>query len=449
MKKKHSSVTSLLMLSVLAATLIYTCFICTIIYTQINDTLDILRDKALSQQAQDIAASLHTGGALPDNGLSVRGEALYGNTGTQSQYIVRDSRDGRIVMHSGAAMPSSFPEPVPNGQNPWYFSFQTPQGTYAGAGIQAKIGGRDYLIQTAQSEDSAHSFADILRQTFFKRISVFGIPFLFILMLVIALSIKLIMSPITRTLKQTREISFAKPDVRLDTSTLPQEIQPLAQAVNDALDRLEKGITAQKDFIASAAHELRTPLAILRSHVDLLEDKNVAAMMRDDVDNMARLVSQLLDTARLESPERLEMHEIDLADAVRSVSQDIWPLMVKDGRAFNVQGIDKPAPVPGHFDSVCRALRNVLENTLKYTPKGSAIEITLTGCRIDIRDHGPGIADGEKDRIFEKFSRRDRQKSSGAGLGLFIVRRIMELHGGSARVTDAPGGGSIFTLQFP
>ncbi len=448
MKVNHSSVTSLLMLCVLAATLIYTCVICTIIYTQINDTLDILRNRSLSQQAYDIAISLETRGSIPDKDTPLSGEALYGNVGAHNQYVVRDAASGRTVLHSPAGFADSFP--ASDGVTNEYFYFTAPQGgQYAGASIRYTIRGRDYIIQTAQSEDSADNFSDILRQTFFERIAMFGIPFLFILMLVIAMSIKLIMSPITKTLKQTREISFANPDVRLDDSTLPQEIKPLARAVNDALDRLEKGITAQKDFIASAAHELRTPLAILRSHVDLLEEKDVAARMRDDVDSMARMVSQLLDTARLESPERLEMHEIDLADVVKTVSQDLWPLMVKEAHAFDVKGIETPVLIYGHFDSVCRALRNLLENTLKYTPKGSPVTVALRDYRIEVRDHGGGIDDQEKERIFEKFSRRDGQRSSGAGLGLFIVKRIMELHGGTVTVANAEGGGSVFTLQFP
>lgn len=286
-------------------------------------------------------------------------------------------------------------------------------------------------------------------ESFFRSIAMFGVPFLFLLMLVIAMTIKLIMSPITKALKQAEEISFIKPDIRLNAGIFPHEIRPLARAVNDALGRLEAGIIAQKDFIANAAHELRTPLSILRSHVDLLQDKDTAAKMRADVDTMTRLVAQLLDTARLESPETMDMHDVDLAETVRSVSQAIWPLMVKDGRNFEVIGIEHPVIIRGNFDSICRAIRNLLENALKYTPKASPITVSLNGTTIKISDKGAGIAAEDKEKIFGKFSRPDRQRGSGAGLGLFIVRRIMQIHGGHVSVENLPEGGAVFILSFP
>lgn len=289
----------------------------------------------------------------------------------------------------------------------------------------------------------------LLTESFMRRVSIFGIPFLFLLMIVIAMTIKLIMSPIAKAMKQIQMVSFDKPGIRLDDAMFPHEIRPMAHAINEALERLEKGIVAQRDFIASAAHELRTPLSILRSQVDLLPDKGISEKMRADVDTMARLVNQLLDTARLESPEKLDMHMINLTEAVKSVSQTLWPLMVKDGRTFEVFGIERPVQIYGNFDSICRALRNLLENTLKHTPHGSPITVSMNEKCIKVTDSGGGIPLSEREKIFGKFSRRDMQKGSGAGLGLFIVRRIMELHGGRVDVDDAPGGGAVFTLTFP
>jgi signal transduction histidine kinase len=450
MNKQRSSVTSLLMLGVLSAALIYTLVFCALIYTQLGDTIELLRNQSLSEQAMIVATYLDKDQKALSNtpGSAQRtmgGGALY-------QYVVRDAQSQRILLHSPLADVSSFPGIDPNTSHA-YFSFNAPNGPrYLGASVHYQSAAGDYVIQIAQREDSLRAYSGILGHVFLQRIALFGIPFLFLLMLVIALSIKLIMSPITKALRQAREISFAKPDVRLDESTLPQEIQPLAHAVNEALDRLEKGITAQQDFIASAAHELRTPLAVLRTHVDLLQDKAEAARMRDDVDGMSRLVSQLLDTARLESPEQLEMHPVDLAAVVKTVSQAVWPLMVKENRTFEVEGIEHPVIVEGNFDAICRALRNLLENAMHHTPKGTAIAVVLREKTIAVRDHGKGVADGDREKIFGKFSRNDRrpgeERGGGAGLGLFIVRRIMQLHGGDATVENASDGGAVFTLRF-
>jgi signal transduction histidine kinase len=145
----------------------------------------------------------------------------------------------------------------------------------------------------------------------------------------------------------------------------------------------------------------------------------------------------------------MDMHDVDLAEAVRSVSQAIWPLMVKDGRNFEVIGIENPAMVRGNFDSICRAIRNLLENALKYTPKASPITVSLNNTTVKISDKGTGVAPADKEKIFGKFSRPDRQRGQGAGLGLFIVSRIMQIHGGSVSVDNAPDGGAVFTLSFP
>ena len=304
------------------------------------------------------------------------------------------------------------------------------------------------MIQIAQDEESIRAFSGLLSQSFFARMSLFGIPFLALLMLVVALSIKLIMSPIATALEQLRGVSFEQADVRLDVSHFPSEIQPLASAINGALERIGQGIAAQQDFIANAAHELRTPLAILRAHIDVMQDWAAAACMREDVDAMARLVAQLLDTARLDAPERPEMRRIDLATLVREGSQAIWPLVLAEGRTLEVHGIERSCYIEGNIDLLSRALRNLLENALHHTPAGTPIAIDLEDRKIIVRDHGTAIPDARKAQIFGRFSRGDSQKGGGAGLGLFIVRRIMHLHGGDVSVIDAPGGGTAFVLDF-
>lgn len=450
MNPKQSSITSLLMLGVLSATLIYLLIFFAFFYAQIGNAFDALRTNSLNVQAHHVAELVEKAEALSgDAGPGPADASLY-STVNFYQYIVRDASTGRVTLSSPGAFVDSFPVVFPAPGRSQAFSFISPRKQlFLGTAIRLTYGEHAYVIEIAQSEESIRGLYTLMTTTFFHRMSLFGIPFLFILMLVIALSIKLIMSPLTKALKEAQQISFSKPDIRLNDSTFPQEIRPLALAVNDALDRLENGIRSQKDFIANAAHELRTPLTILRAHVDLLEDKTVAARMRDDVDAMARLVSQLLDTARLEAPEPLEMHPVDLAEIIRAVSQSIWPLMVRDNRAFEVEGIDKPVMVIGNFDTLCRAVRNLLENALKYSPSGTPIKIRLSGASIVVTDSGKGIDAADRGRIFEKFSRRDMQQGSGAGLGLFIVRRIMRLHGGDVGVDDAPGGGASFTLSFP
>ena len=442
----QSSITSLMMLGILSATLLYTLIFCAIIYSQLDETLDALRYRSLKQQAYDIASMLDRPATAP-NGTA--DEGAVDASAPLSQYIVREAATGTVIMHSPLAQAADFPNPSSTDTEP-YFSFRNASGTtYIGASIRYQSQGREYIIQIAQSEVSVRTFSDILTKDFFQRISLFGVPFLFLLMLVIAATIRLIMTPMAKAMSQAQRISFNNPEVRLNDSTFPTEIRPLALAVNEALDRLEQGITAQKDFIANAAHELRTPLAVLRTHVDLIPDRDMANRIRGDVDTMARLVNQLLDTARLESPQPPEMSMVDLSAVVRSVSQAIWPLIVKEEHSLDVEGLDRSIAVRGNFDMLARALRNLLENALKHTPKGTRITVSVVPEGIRVEDNGPGIAPGDGERIFEKFSRRDMQSGNGAGLGLYIVKRIMKLHGGRVDAGNCDNGGCRFTLHFP
>lgn len=427
---RHSSVTSLLMLGVLSATLLYSLIFLLIASSQFQVTADRLNARVLRDQAGIVA-----GFVGKDARHALPGDGLY-------QYIVRDAATGRVIERSPGADPAAFPASAADSE---YFSFAGPKGAmFRGASVRTG----DRVIQVAQDERSIRAFSDMLGQSMLTRLSLFGIPFLALLMLVVALSIKLIMTPISKALNQLGDLSFNRPDLRLDVSGFPSEIQPLAAAINGALDRIGRGIEAQKDFVANAAHELRTPLAVLRAHIDTMNDWAEAAKMRDDVDSMARLVSQLLDTARLDAPEPPELRRIDLTDLARETSRSIWPLVLARGRTLEVKGLDAPVYVQGNFDLLCRAVRNLLENALHHTPPGAAIELEVQPGKIVVRDRGQGVADDRKAEIFKRFSRGDSRQGGGAGLGLFIVGRIMELHGGAASVDDAEGGGAAFTLQF-
>ena len=162
---------------------------------------------------------------------------------------------------------------------------------------------------------------------------------------------------------------------------MPREILPLVKAVNQALDRLERGFRTQREFTADAAHELRTPLAILRARIDTLENKTVREALRHDIAGMSRIVSQLLDIAELESFVVDPEEKADLQSVAAEVAAFIAPLAVAQGKSIALGGAKDPVWIKGNPEALFQAIRNLAENAISHTPAGTTVEIEVSGER--------------------------------------------------------------------
>ncbi|WP_298161659.1 HAMP domain-containing sensor histidine kinase [Acidocella sp.] len=235
---------------------------------------------------------------------------------------------------------------------------------------------------------------------------------------------------------------------RLPLAGLPREITPLVTAVNDALNRLEFTITAQRGFMAQAAHGLRTPLAVLAARIDTLPPTPETQELRQDVDRMSRLLSQLLGMARLESlPLRLN-ETIELRDAAKEAITSLAPLAVHQGVDLALTGAAS-LKVTGNHAALVLALTNLIENALGYAPPGTSVEVALQPpASVMVRDRGPGIPPAEAQRLLRAFERGAHAKQGGAGLGLAIVSEIATAHGGHVQLSQRPGGGAEVELSL-
>jgi signal transduction histidine kinase len=196
------------------------------------------------------------------------------------------------------------------------------------------------------------------------------------------------------------------------------------------------------------AHELRTPLAIMRARVDSLEAGPVRDALRSDLVNMTRTVSQVLDIAELESfvvgDAKADLHAV-CAEAVGFMA----PLAVDMSKTIALTGADGPVWVHGHAEALFRAVRNLVDNAIRHTPSGGSIEVDVSGDGVvRVLDDGPGVPEAERESIFRRFWRRDRTQAESRGLGLAIVARVAETHDGSVTVENRPGGGAVFTLRL-
>jgi signal transduction histidine kinase len=276
------------------------------------------------------------------------------------------------------------------------------------------------------------------------------LPTLLAALVIGALTLQDGLKPLQRLARAAAGITPTASERRLPLHGLPRELAPLVGAINAALDRLDEGVRAQRDFTADAAHQLRTPLAILMAHLDTLGNRSEAAALRDDVARMSRLVEQLLQVAELEALTLKPDERADLSQLAVEVAEVLAPLALARRRDIAVIGGEAPVFVHGNHDSLHQALRNLAENALNHTREGTAVEITVEAAppRLSVRDHGPGVAAIDRDKLFKRFWRADRTSGRGAGLGLAIVQRIAAAHGARVELADAPGGGARFTIAF-
>jgi signal transduction histidine kinase len=273
-----------------------------------------------------------------------------------------------------------------------------------------------------------------------------------------------VLRPVRELTATARRISDSDLSLRIPV-TGDDELAELGRTFNEMVDRLQRGFTNQRAFLDDVAHELRTPITIVRGHLEVAgtdaADRAVTTeVMTDELDRMSRYVDDLLLLAKAEQPDFLRLEPIDLGELANAVMQRLPAL---GDRSFVLD----QAPPPGHVAIVAdpgrlsQAVLNLASNAVQHTNDGDEIGVAFSSsigpdqrrtAEIRVRDTGPGIDPTVRDTLFDRHARAMSSRASrpdGAGIGLSIVAAIATAHGGSVSVADAPGGGSIFTITIP
>lgn len=257
---------------------------------------------------------------------------------------------------------------------------------------------------------------------------------------------------------------------------LPEELAPLVRAINELLQRLDQSISAQRHFLADAAHQLKTPLAGLRTQAELAERaidggqgnaqslKHALQQIALGSQRAAHMVNQLLAMARAEDREQaLQRQRVDLAALVRETVRDFVPKAMDKRIDLGYEGPDEGEVSPLQAQPVLlrELVRNLVDNALQYTPAGGTVTARIVAdpfgqvSVLQVEDSGPGVPAAERENIFRPFYRALGTQVDGTGLGLAIVQEIAQQHGAEVTVADAhprTGGGSpgaLFTVRFP
>ena len=417
------------------------------LYWLLNEAANSLHRDALRAQALTIASFLQP---TPDGGVMLEipqeAQPIYSGDYALYAYAVLDSR-GQVLF-------SSRPDEAPlaaTGNSPTGDSFaQRSKGpALIGVNISRTIGDRLYWIQVGQDLAHRDVIIDDIVASFLPRVAWITFPILLLLLLIDIMIFRRALDPVRAASETAASIGPTSTEVRLSERSMPTEIVPLVHAVNQALERLEAGFLAQREFTADMAHELRTPLAIMRARVDSIGDPGLRRSLEADIVSMTRTVNQVLDIAELEvlvvdGNSRADLQNV-CADAVAFMA----PLVVDSDRTIALTGAETPVWVHGHAEALFRAVRNLIENAMRHTPPGGAIEVDVSSDgTVRVLDEGPGVPLAERETIFQRFWRRDRARPESRGLGLAIVTRVAAAHGGSISVDHRPAGGAVFTLRL-
>jgi two-component system OmpR family sensor kinase len=264
-----------------------------------------------------------------------------------------------------------------------------------------------------------------------------------------------ILRPVRAVTRTARSISETDLTQRIAVSG-HDEISELATTFNEMLERLQLAFTAQRRFIDDAGHELRTPITIIRGHLDVMGDdpedrQRTLELVGEELERMSRMVEDLLTLARAEQPDFVRPKATDVDELTSRMLETARGLGDRDWR------LEEVAAARADIDEqrVMQAVLQLAQNAVRHTQPGETIAM---GSRIFgdelhffVRDSGPGIAESERERVFQRFyrGRFGHSRTDGAGLGLSIVQAIAEAHGGRVELESAPGNGARFTVVVP
>jgi len=358
---------------------------------------------------------------------------------------------GRLLISSAADKAAL--SALPSARQTELFRRKTGKGAYVGISVPEIFHGRPIWIQVEQNQDNPDVVLDDVLARFLPAVVWLSAGVLLFLLVADIVIVRRALRPIVGASGMAGAISPSRIDLRLPVERMPKEILPLVEAVNQAFDRLEQGFRAQRDLTADVAHELRTPLAVLRMRTESLVEPAVRTRLLADIDVMTRLVDQLLSVAELETVVIAPDEAADLKQVCLEVVEHLAPLAVQQGKSLELAAASGGVWVHGRADLLFQAVRNLVENAVRHSPPDAAVTVEVDEAGwARVLDRGPGVPAELEDRLFERFWQGRRKERSavrgGAGLGLSIVAQIAEQHGGRVSVEPRPGGGAVFSLAL-
>lgn len=355
---------------------------------------------------------------------------------------------GELVSEYGSerrpALPFAFPYHGPVGSS--VFSTLDQKSTFCLAVVQRGALRLAMMVGEPQVRFGRMARNFLIRSIF--SITLLALAFAATVAVGAALAARFVSRGIERVALRALAINPAAPQGLISLSEVPRELKPLVEALNRAFGEIGAYIRMQRRFLGNAAHQLRTPLTLLRAKIEDVAEPALKVELVRDVRRLTSLVSAMLDLARLQN-HAIEKRPIDLAEITLDVLADFGPSALDAGIELALERADQgPFPVQGVDAAIRSALANLVGNALIHARGARRITATLSRDGISIHDDGAGLPDGAEHGLTEPFQTGNSARD-GAGLGLSIVREIMAAHGGELVISSAPSHGTTMRLHFP
>jgi heavy metal sensor kinase len=442
----------------------YTLALCLMLVVYGGATFVTVRHEFLEQLDDDLYEDFETSEGLisktPDGGVSWMSDRHHDPDIDEDRGTDVWAANGEQIYRSRASSALPPPALTAASTHPRYDSLVANGTHWRTLTRTATVGGAAVVLRVARSEDRLRAqLQEILI------VLVFGLPLVAMLAGVGGYILaRRALTPIDRLGTQAKRITADRLHDRLSVPNERDEIGRLAAVINETFARLEASFDQLRRFTADASHELRTPLSVIRGIGEVglgetrspVEYKEAIGSMLEEVDRLSTLVDTLLRLSHGDAGTvRLSREPVDLGRLTRDVVASLSVLGEERSQRITV---DDAAPSVATVDRLVirEAITNLLDNAIKYSPTGSAIDVRVRTDRdravIEVVDQGPGIGAAYRERIFDRFFRLDDARSrenGGTGLGLAIAKWAIDMHGGHISVNENPGGGSLFRMTLP
>ncbi len=376
--------------------------------------------------------------------LDPKNTAAYDAMPKDAAYLVLDA-SGATVLASPSGPALDALRAMPRGTASATAEVAGAGGVLLMMGGELRHAGHDYTVRVARSDRLVSTLGDYAGELYVRAGLISVLIALLTFGLVVFLTVRHLLQPLRRASAIAAGIGPRTLHARLQVEQMPSELKPMVQAFNAALDRLENGFRVQQEFLASAAHELKTPLALLQAEIELGGAANTEVLLRDTA-LMARQVHQLLHLAEVSEGHNYTFAPMWLGEGLQEAADYLARSADRKAVHLSVEIAAGLAPVEADSAALFVLAKNLLENALNHSPPGGVIHVRVDASGFSVRDEGPGVCDADRPRLFRRFWRAQRD-GSGAGLGLAICQEICAAHGWGIGL--APGtDGACFVVAI-
>lgn len=384
----------------------------------------------LAEYTRDLIEAVRFDDLGVPNGLAASEDGdrwIYESLKQETAYRVLDE-SGRTVLTSAAG--DGFWPSAPQPLVPGSFNFERGDVRMFSVVEPFEHGGRTWYFQFAASTRMLGFIYQEFTFPFMGAgVAIFSVVLLLVFGICAYVTLGYTLRPLRKLSEAATSISPRALHARLPTAAVPSEIAPMVHSFNRVLDRLEHGYRVQQEFLATAAHELKTPLALIRAQVELRAEGEDREVLLGDVEHMTRQVQQLLLLAEASEVQNYSFSILD----VQEVAQDVVAYLQRMAEAGNVHvtlsGSASVARWQADRGALFTLLKNLLENAIQHAPRGTEVRVEVDAATVTVRDSGPGAEPQQLSQMFSRFWRGAHRRDQGAGLGLAICREIALAHG--------------------